>query len=497
MTYPSPAFDINGNLVTVDLEGGDYSNLPEGYYTTPGQSAVARRVEENTGTPATAQEVGQLYSDTNPATQQAIQEIFDSPPPESDYVAPEPPAAQGWVAPAATPPPTSEQLIANMYRDNGLTPPPPAVLTQIATGQIDPPITAPLPTAATNSPPPAASVSAPTPPSAPNNSVDQRLPATTTPGIPPAPMIGIFDDTAAFVVGSSNGHNVMQLVDADGNLVQWIDGTSDFRYVTTAPAINEKRLIGADADGNPVFQMTDTAQNLVQWTENKTQTGYVVAPIYIRVGPDGKVTPPPVTGGGLPQSGGGNTAASGGGSTPPATTISLAKPTIQVGTTPAGLAVMQLVDAVGVVKQWIVNGNAIMDLVNAATYGVLFHTAATDAPVQNSGNGVPTGGGQPPAQSLEKPQIQVGTTSAGWPIYQIVDAAGVVKQWIIDPGPPSRIVDLVNVPNYGVLFHDSVTDAAVQNNGGGNVTSNVPSAGSSKMFLLGAALLAAAYLLNQ
>ncbi len=84
----------------------------------------------------------------------------------------------------------------------------------------------------------------------------------------------VHPDTAAFVVDRTR--NVMQLVDAAGNLVQWTPGSVAPFYVTASPAINEVRLMGVDADGEPVFRLIDTAGTLVQWTENQSQTAYAL-----------------------------------------------------------------------------------------------------------------------------------------------------------------------------------------------------------------------------
>ncbi len=500
MTYRSPAFDINGNLVTIDLEGGDYSNLPEGYYTTPGMAAVARGVPPApSGAPITAQEVYEIYSNPAPDNQETVQEIFNDPPPPVAYVAPTPPVAQGWTAPVVVPPPTPQQIVAQIYVQQGYTPPPPAVLDQIVSGAVVAPLTEPLTPAHAADPGPVLATAAPAP--AQNTLATNPASAQTAAQSPAASMptmTGVYPDTAAFKVGDDGAENpVMQLVDRDGHLLQWTLAPSGIGYlvapfyVTTPPAINEKRLIGADADGNPVFQLIDADHHLVQWTENHGQTGVVVAPFYVSAG--------------APASAGQTPAASGSGSNGTATTISLERTTIIVGHTAAGSPIKQLTDAVGVTKQWIENGNQILDLRNAPTYGVLLHTAATDAPVGNPGTGIPSGGGTttttgggtnaaPQLASQARPQIQVGTTSAGWPIYQIGDdaypaSANKQKQWIIDPGPPSRIVDIVDAPTYGVLLHDSVVDAAVADHGGGTVTPNVPSTGgSSKLLLAGIAV---------
>lgn len=391
-TRLSPAFDINGNLVTIDLLGGDYVNLPTGYYATPGQAAVARQVEQNTGTPATAQDVGEIYSDPSATAQAAVQQIVNAPPPPSNYQAPEPPVSTGWVAGPTTPPPTSEQLIAQMYVDNGYTPPPAAVLTAIATGQVVAPLTDPLPV---NPPPVNAPPVTPPPVNAPSSEVggvdNSATPAQTAAQLP-STMTGIHPDTAAFVVGQhSSGNPIMELVDANDNLVQWVPGVgaqfivAPF-YVTAAPAVNEKRLIGGDDDGNPVFQLIDTAGTLVQWTENRGQTGYVTAPFAVSTGH-------------LP------------------------------GQSPSG--------------------------------------GSTAASSQNSGGNTTTV--THTTQDLSQPTRQVGQTTKGFPIYQLKDSAGTVKQWIIDPSNPNVILDLVNAPTLGAVYHDSVTDAAVQAAGGGTV----------------------------
>lgn len=164
-SIPSPAFDINGELVTIDLPGGDYANLPAGYYETPGQATVARHDHTQSGadTPMTAQQVGALYSDPTPATQAALQTIFSAPPPPpSTYVAPTAPIATGWVEPVVTPPPTPADIISQSYIANGYTPPPDHVIQQIISGAIVAPITTPLPAAAV--PPPAAPATAATVP---------------------------------------------------------------------------------------------------------------------------------------------------------------------------------------------------------------------------------------------------------------------------------------------------------------------------------------------
>jgi len=513
MYYDSPAFDINGNLVTVSLLGGDYSNLPAGYYTTPGQAAVARGEPPTpSGDPISAQQVAEIYADPSPDNQDNIQQIFDEPPPPVAYVAPTPPVAQGWVAPAVTPPPTPAQIIAQIYVDQGYTPPPAPVIAQIISGAITAPITEPLtPAQATDPDLPAhaitpASTTTATP--APQNNVATNPATAQTAGQSPSTMPQVFDDTAAFVAGQdSSGQPVMQLVDANGNLVQWVLNPAGGYfvapfYVTTPPAINEKRLVGADVDGNPVFQLIDQAHNLLQWTENHGQTGYIVNPFYVSSG----ATTTPATSNPPPSS------QSNGQVVPnnPGTTQSLSRPTKQVGVTLQGAPVMQLVDEAGVTKQWIQDGNTISDLRNAPTYGVLLHTAATDqsAPVVNTGGGQQSGGGNPPASngggqaapqlaSQARPQIQVGTTSAGWPIYQIGDdaypaSANKQKQWIINPGPPSAIVDIVDAPTYGVLLHDSVTDAAVADHGGGVVTPTVPTKSNSTGLVI--AVVAAALL---
>ncbi len=161
---------------------------------------------------------------------------------------------------------------------------------------------------------------------------------------------------------------------------------------------------------------------------------------------------------------------------------------------------MQLVDDNGQAIQWIQNGNQILDTRQVPTYGVLVHSAATDAAADtggnNSGGGSSGGNAAPQIASIARPQIQVGTTSAGWPIYQIGDdaypaSANKQKQWIIDPGPPSRIVDIVNAPTYGTLLHDSVTDAAVADHGGGVVTPTVPATAGGKSNLVIAVIAAA------
>lgn len=506
MTYPSPAYDINGNLVTVALEGGDYSNLPAGYYTTPGQAAVARGAPPSaSGAPITAQQVAVIYANPAPQVQQAIQQIFDAPPPPVQYVAPTPPVAQGWVEPIVTPPPTPQQIVAQLYVENGYTPPPAAVLEQIVSGAIVAPLTEPLTPAHAADPvavlPPSTAASAQNT-LATNPASAQTAAQTASPISATMPtMTGVFPDTSAFKVGDDGAENpVMQLVDRDGHLLQWTVAPSGIGYLVqpfyvTAPArVNEKRLIGADADGNPVFQIIDTNHNLVQWTEDHGQTHAIVQPFYVSVG-------------GATASAGQTPAASGAGQVPPATTISLQKPTIVVGRTASGSPIKQLTDAVGVTQQWIENGNQIIDLRNAPTYGVLLHTTATDAPATSPGTGVPAGGGTAAQNSapnnnggstvlasVARPQIQVGTTSAGWPIYQIGDdaypaSANKQKQWIIDPGPPSRIVDIVDAPTYGVLLRDSVTDAAVADHGGGVVTPHVtPPGGSGKLLLAGLAV---------
>lgn len=488
-SYQSPAFDINGSLVTIDLEGGDYSNLPSGYYTSPGMAAVARGVSQQTGgPPATAQEVYAIYSNTNAQNQQAVQQIFNNPPPPSNYQAPEPPTAVGWVAPVVTPPRTSEELIAQMYVDNGYTPPAPAVLTAIAAGQVVAPLTDPLPVAAT--PPDAAQIVLPA--SALVAGVDNFPASAQTAPQLPSTMPGIHPDTAAFVVGQhSSGNPIMELVDANDNLVQWVPGAgaqfivAPF-YVTAAPAVNEKRLIGGDDDGNPVFQLIDTAGTLVQWTENRGQTGYVTAPFSVSTG-------------NLPgqTASGGNTAANsqnGGGNITTVTTDNW-QPTRQVGQTTKGFPIYQLRDATGVVKQWIIdpsNPNVILDLVNAPTLGTVYHDSVTDAAVISAGGGNVAGaGGEPELGPLDRPQIQVGTTPRGFPIYQIQDSAGMKKQWIIDPGPPSAIVDLRNVPAYGVLVHTSATDQGAPAGGGATaMTTGTAKSSTTVLFIaLGAGAL--------
>lgn len=151
--------------------------------------------------------------------------------------------------------------------------------------------------------------------------------------------------------------------------------------------------------------------------------------------------------GAAPIGGGGG---GGGGGAVTQTPASLSRPTIQVGATATGLPVKQLVDEAGTALQWIEAGNQTFDLRIVPTYGALLHTAATDA------------GAAPAAPAdLSKPTIQVGSTPAGLPIYQLVDEVGSVKQWIIDPGPPSRIVNLIDVATYGVLTHTAATDQAV------------------------------------
>ncbi len=278
-------------------------------------------------------------------------------------------------------------------------------------------------------------------------------------------------------------------------------------------------------------------------------------------------------------------AGSGGAQPPPnGNPISLAKPTILVGTTASGQPIKQLVDSGGLVKQWIEGNGAILDLVNAPSYGTLFHTTMTDAPKPGTGTGIVSGGGgtpppggtttpppsgggapglpvkgdpshfyvgrdargdvwqlyvstpgdphfdhvlewavlpghdskeliagtlrdigppssmtvaqRPGEQTLAKPTIQVGTTSVGWAILQRVKDDGTAEQWIVNP-ITNAIVDLVSPVSYGVLYHDSVTDAAVNNNGGGVVTNNVPSSGLDKTAIVVAIIGAAALFLTR
>lgn len=243
MTYPSPAFDINGNLVTVDLEGGDYSNLPAGYYTTPGQAAVARNHGQSTGsaTPITAQQVYQIYSNPDPVNQAAVQAVFNNPPPPSDYVAPTPPVEQGWVAPTPTPPPTATQIVAQMYIDNGYTPPTDAIIHAIIAGTVVAPVTDPLPTVTAPSPTVAATVM-PVPPN-----LDIWFAPEQTADNPPAamPAVDYATQRPDLVVNWVRAHNpnwvaanpgagsVVQFINAFPTLTAYL--SNDFGSVLAGP----------------------------------------------------------------------------------------------------------------------------------------------------------------------------------------------------------------------------------------------------------------------
>ena len=469
-------YDINGNLVTITVPyGSDPSAIPLGYYETPAIATQARALEQSTGEAPTDIEAKQvLYT----STQSSINTLLANPPPASTYVAPTPPVAQGYTPPPATTPETPEDLLAQEYTQAGYTPPDAATLAAIVQGQIAPPVTAPLPGVAQNS---LASVTAPSEVSAPA-------------------MSGIQINTAPFTIGNdpASGQPIMELIDLDGNLVQWIPNPAGQvgyvmapKYIMTPPAVNEKRLIGTDSQGNPVFQLIDGSNNLVQWTENRGQTNFVVAPFYVSVGNGARAwgntgTTATVGTPGATTSG---TSSPGNTQTPPASTTSLAQPTIQVGTTPSGDPVYQLVDAVGVVEQWIQAAGGSVDIITVPTYGVMVHDAVTDQPKPTTGTGVVSGGGT--AQDLSKPQIQVGTTSAGWAIYQIVDSTGTVKQWIVNPGPPSTLLDSVAATTYGTLYVDAVVKALLGNQ---TITQTPPASsgsGSGSLILIAAAAVAA------
>ncbi len=533
--YDSPAFDINENMVTVSLLGGDYSNLPEGYYETPGQARIARTGQQNTGsdTPPTAQEVFALYND--PSAQNDIQQVFDAPPPPpSDYVAPTPPVANGWVAPAATPPPTPAEIIAQSYIANGYTPPPDPVIAQIISGEITAPLTTPI-AVVTADPGPALPAAAATVP------VDNFPAASQTPQNPAAVMTAaqyaaqrpdllinwVRAQNPAWVISHPDALAVVQFINQFPSLSAFL--ANDYGQAFGAgpepgidPAIAQAVAAEIPANAEPpatkgpaavasaIAYAASRSDLVINWarahspawvashpnaaaivnfvTQFPTLSAYLSNDFGAALGgPEPTVSADvmayvqnEIPAGSTAASGGGNTQqTSGGGGT---TTQSLAKPQIQVGTTSAGWAIYQVGDDAGVTKQWIASPTGTVDLINAPVYGTMVHDAQTDQAVAAAG------GGNVQTSGLAKPQIQVGTTSAGWPIYQIGDDNGVTKQWIIDPGPPSKIVDLLNAPTYGQLFHDAVTDAAVKNSGGGVVTTaGGTTAGKSNMLLIAAA----------
>ncbi len=226
--------------------------------------------------------------------------------------------------------------------------------------------------------------------------------------------------------------------------------------------------VGTTRMGQPVLQLTDRDGVVKQWfVLNGSTTDLTNANTYgvmVHTAATEYVAPPAPTGGG-------------GTVTHPGDGTSLERPTKQVGTTAGGIPVMQLVDAAGVVKQWFITNAGLMDLVNAQTYGVLFHTAATDAIPQVS-------------QPLSKPTIQIGTTAHGDPIKQLVDEAGTVKQWVVING---QTADLVNAQTYGVIFHTATTDQPLVD-GTGGTTTHVPitdtAGGMSSSAMLGLAAIA-------
>ncbi len=525
-TFRSPAFDINGNLVTIDLLGGDYANLPAGYYETPGQAIIARHDQNNTGSnvPISAQQVGQLYSDPNAQT--ALQTIFSAPPPPpSTYIAPTAPVAVGWNPPPAAPLITSADIIAQSYRDNGMTLPSDAVIQQIISGEITAPLTAPLPVAA---PVPVDNLNAPS--QTPQNPAAVMTAAQYAAQRSDLLINWVRAQNPAWVISHPDALSVVQFVNQFPTLTAFLANDYGQAFApgpdpTIDPAIGQYVAGEIPADVEPpgrppvknpgptaIQYAAERSDLVINWARAHSPawvashpaaaanitfiTNFPTLSAYLSndfgsplSGPEPTVSADVMayveneipagftylSGGGKPQTG-----------IPvqgkPTDGGMLARPQIQVGTTSAGWPVLQVGDNDGVTKQWIVSPNGTLDLVNAPVYGTMFHDSQTDKTVVNSGGGVVTTNG------LAKPQIQVGTTSAGWPINQVGDDMGVTKQWIVDPGPPSKIVDLLNAPTYGELFHDAVTDAAVKTNGGGIVTAaGGTTAGKSNLLLLAAA----------
>lgn len=173
--------------------------------------------------------------------------------------------------------------------------------------------------------------------------------------------------------------------------------------VTNAPAAGSPIkgdpshvYVGRDARGD-VWQLFDLSTGTVkEWAVQPGADSRAMIPGSLRdIGPASSATvaKPPAGYVANPAGNAGGTITNSGYTPPITTTITpgnttpntptnmttLAKPTIQVGTARSGFAIMQLVDAGGTVKQWITDGAQIYDLVNAPTYGTVYHTATTDA----------------------------------------------------------------------------------------------------------------------
>lgn len=136
--------------------------------------------------------------------------------------------------------------------------------------------------------------------------------------------------------------------------------------------------------------------------------------------------------------------------------VDRSKPAIQVGVAFDGSPVWQIQDRVGTIVQWVLrNGVAVYDAEHPSTYGAMIETNNTRAPAGNSNQ--QGGGGGGGVVDLSQPQIQVGTTAGGQPVYQLVDRLGVVQQWFLTA---AGITDLHQVPTYRVMHHTAATDNA-------------------------------------